>query len=392
MNANSCKNPHKLASDLHPSIKAQVRYTVESIYGVHDFFNTYYTSLQDGWTQASSTIASMVDYLDPKQESQTTLFAVLGALSIGLAFLTAPTVAAGLLTAEVSKTFTHVAQSFAISVSQAPGVGRSLWPTGTDGSKIYQIGKLQEAASDVAETLSNRLDTALGLLMTDPVTFAAFADNGRYTTGGPPLDPNEVKNSLALSLQTYLLSVAMKKNGWYAIPMEITTQEAYEQRHNTITTCPHPRGICPGSHNNLHIYWSPASGRMYRLGQDDRTHNPAEVLEKIKNWGNIPLLFDGSYKCTKIGQRDNPELVHINYDGTLNTDCISLLPIVRLCRNPCPEYEADGSCLFPLKDDCSYQGGPLIRGGTADEQRRQRIGLMTNDNRPQSEKDADYGL
>ena len=116
---------------------------------------------------------------------------------------------------------------------------------------------------------------------------------------------------------------------------------------------------------------------------------PAAAIEKIKGWGDLTVLFDGAYNCTKIGQRGNKELVHLNFDGTLDTSCISQLPIVRECRTPCPEYEADGSCLFPLKEDCGHpEGSPLIRGGTADQQRRQKNASVTG--RPQSEKDADY--
>ncbi|KAL8755508.1 MAG: hypothetical protein Q9199_003589 [Rusavskia elegans] len=342
------------------------------------------------YAQALSTIASITEFLDPKKESQTTLFAILGALSVGLAFLTAPTVAAGLLAAKVSDTIKWSAQSFAISLSQAPGVGRSLWPSGTDGTKIYQIGQLQEKASDVTEALSNRLDQALGLLMTDPVTFAAFADNGRYCNNDPPLDPNEIKNDLALSLQTYLTSESLKKNGWYAVPLGITTKEEYDNRPHY--TCPHPRGVCPGEKAYLNIYWSPESGRQYKLGQHSLEMSPAAVIERTQEWANLPLLFDGSYNCTKNGQRDNPELVHVNYDGTLDISCISQLPVLRQCRSPCPEYEPDGSCRFPTVENChQVSASASVRQGSGDDIRRQRIASRP-DNRPQSEIDADYPI
>ncbi|KAL8697207.1 MAG: hypothetical protein Q9224_002428 [Gallowayella concinna] len=236
LNGDRCKSGRKLAPDLHPSIVAPVRSTVASIYGVHSFFTTYYDSmitplllvvqqrrltiegLQNAAGQALGNVVGITEYFDPKKESQTSIFAVLGALSVGLAFLTAPTVAAGMLAAQASNAFKFFISSTAVVGTQVPGVGRSLWPTGTDTSTIYQIGQLQEKVSDIQEALSNRLSQALGLLMTDPVTFAAFADHGKYIPKGPPLDPNEVKNALALSLQTYLTSASMKYNGWYGPP------------------------------------------------------------------------------------------------------------------------------------------------------------------------------
>ncbi|KAI4224903.1 MAG: hypothetical protein LQ349_007152 [Xanthoria aureola] len=345
--------------------------------------------LQDAFPQALSTTISITEYFDPKKESQTTIFAVLGALSVGLAFLTAPTVGAALVAAKASETIKWAAQSAAISVSQAPGVGRSLWPSGTDSSTTYQIGELQKATSDITEALSNRIVQALGLLMTDSVTFAAFADHGKYIEKGPPLNPNEIKNALALSLQTYLTSESMSKNGWYAVPGGITTKEEYDNRPQV--TCVHPRGLCPSENNHLNIYWSPLSGRQYELGQHDVTKSPAAVLHKLAEWVNVPVLFDGAYNCTKIGRRDDPELIHVNFDGTLDTSCISQLPIVRKCRTPCPEYEPDGSCRFPLVQDCKAdtQSQPLVRGGTADQKWRQNMAKQ-QEGRPQSENDAEY--
>ncbi|KAL8677713.1 MAG: hypothetical protein Q9186_005897, partial [Xanthomendoza sp. 1 TL-2023] len=190
LNGDRCKSGKNLAPDLHPSIVAP-----------------------NAAAQALGNVVGITEYFDPKKESQTSLFAVLGALSVGLAFLTAPTVAAGMLAAQASNAFKFFTSSTAVVGTQVPGVGRSLWPTGTDTTTIYQIGQLQEKVSDIQEALSNRLSQALGLLMTDPVTFAAFADHGKYIPKGPPLDPNEVKNALALSLQTYLTSASMKYNG-----------------------------------------------------------------------------------------------------------------------------------------------------------------------------------
>ena len=47
-----------------------------------------FKGLQDAFGQATSVVTGITEFFDPKKEAQTTMFAVLGALSVGLAFLT----------------------------------------------------------------------------------------------------------------------------------------------------------------------------------------------------------------------------------------------------------------------------------------------------------------
>ncbi|KAI4221204.1 MAG: hypothetical protein L6R36_007069 [Xanthoria steineri] len=73
-------------------------------------------------------------------------------------------------------------QDFAIGLHQAPGVARSLWPPGDDLFRTIQI----EALQDVPK-------------------FVAFADKGQYINN-PPFEPKELKNDLAVILQTYVVT------------------------------------------------------------------------------------------------------------------------------------------------------------------------------------------
>lgn len=113
---------------------------------------------------------------------------------------------------ELTETVKYTSQSMAISLQQSPGVARSLWPSGDDISRTYQIGQLQEQVSNISVELSDSLGRGLRLLMTDVPTFVEFADNGRYSNNNPPLDPNSIKNELAITLQTYLVSESTKQN------------------------------------------------------------------------------------------------------------------------------------------------------------------------------------
>lgn len=246
-------------------------------------------------------------------------------------------------------------QSFAISLQQSPGVAKALWPAGNDLSRTYQIGQLQDQVSNISQQLSDTLSTGLHLLMTDVPTFVNFADNGRYTNNNPPLDPNILKNDIAIILQTYMVSESLKQNGWYAIPLKISTQAEYESLHDPACT-PTIHGCNTPEVTVSQIYWSPASGRQYQLWKKgDIPTGPGKVLDQIKakGWANLPLLFDGAYNCTANGQLNNPQLVHVNYDGTLDVSCISQFPIQIPCGTPCPQAAQDESCPFPFSADCS---------------------------------------
>ncbi|KAL8799504.1 MAG: hypothetical protein Q9182_005842 [Xanthomendoza sp. 2 TL-2023] len=275
---------------------------VLSIYGVHDFFSTYYTSLNGAYAQALSVITDVTLLLDPNKATSISLFAILSALTVGLAFLTAPTMAAGMLESGISQAAKYQAQSFAISLQQAPGVARSMWPAGDDLSRTYQIGALQEQISNMTVELGNTLSRGLKIIMTDAPTFVAFANNGRYISN-PPLDPNQIRNDLAITLQTYIVSESLKQNNWWALPLKISTKEEYENLRDPPGGCT-IHGCSTPSISVDQIYWSPASGRQYRLQHNGNFEGTAKVLNQIRDarWANLPLLFDGAYNCTFLAQ------------------------------------------------------------------------------------------
>lgn len=106
LNDHPCTAQAVLDPNLAPSILPQVRYTVMSIYGVHGFFAQYFDSrlfyfdfdayqltidtigLNMAYAQALSVITDMTLLLDPDKTASISIFAVLSALTVGLAFLT----------------------------------------------------------------------------------------------------------------------------------------------------------------------------------------------------------------------------------------------------------------------------------------------------------------
>lgn len=274
--------------------------------------------------------------------------------------------AVSMLESELSSVALYSTQSFAISLQQAPGVARSMWPSGDDLSRTYQIGALQEQVSNITVELGNSLSRGLRLIMSDMPTFIAFADNGRYSNNAPPLDPNVVKKDLAITLQTYLVSESLKQNGWYAIPLGISTKEQYENLRDPEGSCT-VHGCSTPSITVDQIYWSPVTGRQYRFTrQDIGPQGPGRILAQIRShkWANMPLLFDGAYNCTMHDEVDNPQPIHVNFDSTLDISCVSKIPIKIPCGTPCPQLAADGSCPFAFNADCSPpQGAGSVHGG-----------------------------
>jgi len=107
MDDSQCKWNGEMSPYLAPSIYAQVRYVMKSIYGVHAFFSSYFkgkppcrvtlgvvimltstfTALQYATTQASLMITPLTQAIDPEQHTNLGLTSLLFALSLGLSFL-----------------------------------------------------------------------------------------------------------------------------------------------------------------------------------------------------------------------------------------------------------------------------------------------------------------
>lgn len=68
----------------------------------------------------------------------------------------------------------YSSQAFTMSIQQAPGVARTMWPSGTDGSQTFQISKLDTQLSNATTSLSAILNRGLGLLMSDVPTFVSL--------------------------------------------------------------------------------------------------------------------------------------------------------------------------------------------------------------------------
>ena len=306
------------------------------------FFTTYYTALGFATSQAQLAISAIVNKVNPPKDAAIPWFQILTALSFGLAFLGAPTIAVALLNSQLGMARSAIpiwtAQSLMISLQQAPGVGKALMPTGTADSKFIQIGQLETQLGEATNELKGVINAAVEKLMSDMPTFVKFVESGKYSGDKSYSLPNQTVG-LDIALKTYIVSNALKGNAWWAGP----------------TTGPFEREEFPGlNENNVQcdetgqaLYWSPDTKRSYQLNGGTMDLKPCDMAAAmvVNQWAPLNILFDGAWNCTADGNAGTNN-INFNFDGSLNVACISALPMLTQCGAPCPSPMINGTCPF----------------------------------------------
>lgn len=327
------------------------------VLAINNFFTTYWTALNYAAGQAGLVIQSMVNELDPPAEAGFPWLNVLSVLSFGLAFLGAPSIAVAILNMEQS--VKYAAQGLLISVSQAPGFSKTLWPAGTADSKIVQIGQLNNELVNASQQMASMINTAVELLMSDMPTFVAFAESGRFS-GAQSVSLAAKTDGLDYALTTYLLSETMSKNGWFGSPHLGPYPDAASVESST-----YPGWACTMDSNHVctaygtdAVYWSQSTQRAYSLSQVSGNigKSPKQLTQDIvsNGWAALDVLFDGAYNCTAEGKAGSAA-INFNWDGTLDIACISQLPMKIPCFTPCIGPLINGNCPFPrTQDPCEW--------------------------------------
>ena len=308
---------------------------------LNDFFTTYYEALSFATSQAQLEISNMVNELDPTKPKGIPWFDILTALSFGLAFLGAPTIAVSVLNLEVNAKI--AAQTFLISLQQAPGSAKALMPTGTSESKFYQIGELESRLGDAVSELKTMINAAVEKLMSDMPTFVKFVESGKYSGQTSYSLPNQTVG-LNIALKTYLASTAMSDNGWWAVP------SLGPSDLDGPVTCMDENNVCTDPANSTAFYYSPDTKRSYSLsyGNTYSSVTPYQLTRDLvaNQWAPLNVLFDGAFNCTAEGHAGTNN-INFNYDGTLNVACISQLPMLTDCATTaCPSPPINGTCPF----------------------------------------------
>ncbi|KAL8869524.1 MAG: hypothetical protein Q9174_004209 [Haloplaca sp. 1 TL-2023] len=376
-----------------------VRYTVKNIYGtlslerisdpcvwklidflaINNYFITYFDALYNAAGLVGDQVAQMIQFVDVIVPPVFPFQNLLLGLAVGLAFLTAPSIALRMIQLEAA-TLSASAQIIAISAQQAPNIGRAIWPAGTDNSQLVQAADLSVQLSNITQQMSSQIDQAVRLLMTDIGTFQNFADSGRYSgpnvtnTGeGTGLTVPSATVAVGYALKTYLITEAMRQNKWYGTfdigpfvsrtDVESKLACKYDAAGNY---CLPSAGFGEGGDRDRAIYWSPWSQRAYtlRVNGPPNAQKPPDMLDIIISyeWSPLDVMFDGAFNCTAQGAAGTKD-VHFNDDGTLDLSCTSQLPMYIPCGDMCPTAQGlDGKCPFSdtsavVDGDCkNYEG------------------------------------
>jgi hypothetical protein len=318
---------------------------------VNDFFTTYYTALGAAQADAQTVVQALVNDLDPVKPTTFNLFTLLTVLSVGLAFLGAPSIAVAVL--GLSLVTRTAAQVLTISLQQAPSTAKALWPTGTQNSQNVQVGNIEMLLGNGTNQLAQMINSAVQLLMSDMPTFIKFCESGSWSGSTSLSLPSKVAG-LDYALRTYLTSEVMSQNGWVALP----TIGPFETLNDVENSVPGGTGfdcqmgnnsVCTNSYG-MAWYWSRATGHVYNFRNKElayKARSPYQILQDVvnNNWAILEVLFDGSFNCTLAGHYGD-SMVNFNWDGTLDISCISQLPMKMNCGSKCPVGLVDGVCPF----------------------------------------------
>ena len=292
--------------------------------------------------------------MDPIKPTTFTLEYLFIALSVGLASLGAPSIAVSIL--GLSSIVKSSAQALIISLQQAPGTAKALWPTGTQKSQSVQIGNLEAELGNSTNELANMINNAVQLLMSDVPTLVKLVESGQYSGTESLSLPSKVEG-LDYALRTYMTSEAFAQNGWVSTAF-IGPFETVQDVENPVAG----RGgmgctmgnnsVCTSGQGSAY-FWSQPTGRAYSFANTKAGVTAYQLLQDTvdSDWAILQVLFDGSFNCTQEGNFGN-SIVNFNWDGTLDIAFISQLPTYIPCGWTCPVALVNGQCPFASPSTC----------------------------------------
>ena len=197
-----------------------------------------------------------------------------------------------------------------LGLQQAPGVAKAMWPSGTTDSKFFQISALDTQLSASVQQLTDIIDGALKLIMSDVPTFVNFADSGMFS-GHESLSLPNTTTGLDFALKTYMTSESLLQNGWFGAVMGTFTPEQTYSPSVFGPQCANVTGgvICSETGDSSQydqsggLFWSERSNRQYLLSKHSGDAYSYPILNAINanGWADLATLFDGSYDCTFEG-------------------------------------------------------------------------------------------
>lgn len=280
--------------------------------------------------------------------------------------LQAPALGASVITGIGNAALRQIAAVFTVSIGQAPGVARAMWPQGDSDATAWQMSNLKTEVQNSMYELETMLNNGLKVIMNNVTEFVNFADHGAYSNEATP-DVIQNSQGIDFALSTFLVSETMSRNGYYIMtPTELIAQHfetmpkmSCGSRHRAqLPYCTMAKGDTLKQATKGFRYYSETSQREYYLRVNKRDgldyKGEEELLNYIEEqgWTNLDALFDNAYECHIKGGARNDNIVNIDPNtGVVDTSCVSRLPVTRQCGLGCP-WPVDTLSQCPFPDEC----------------------------------------
>lgn len=319
---------------------------------INSFFTTWWEGLQAAVSQAQLIIDSVVHQLDPTHKSGFTLYNLLVAATVGLAFVALLEAAIGMT--GIAASLLNAGQYSLIGLQSAPMVGRAIWPTGTVDSGLVQNGNIKSELSQIDQEIGGMLNKGLQTVMGDIATFALFASAGQFS-GVTNFSLPQSTAGLDLAFKTFIISNTMTHNGWNAIPQLWMSREEVSS-YEYGTGCefgPKNYDVCKNATTGTAFWYSNNTGIAYHLrSKSDASLSSSQLMLDIveNDWSTLPALFDGTFNCTAAGHANLSEPFQVQINGTIDLSCVSQLNICLSYNTWCVVPYVNGSCPFPTCD------------------------------------------
>ena len=222
-----------------------------------------------------------------------------------------------------------------------------MWPVGTEDSQLYQISELDGLNENITHQLEATLNTGLQKVEGDLDSFIAFASGGAFSVPEDqrPSLPNQT-DGLLLALTTYLVSTALKANGWNAAivagvdPRELTTNSSATLPAWALDDCTEchketDMGCQSYDANNMCGRWWYSSdlNSAYTLWGSGAMAdgNPDQIISTIlsNNWATGASLFQNASLCDQSAAIVNGSVLGLGYSWLVSNGSpvsIQLIP------------------------------------------------------------------
>ena len=269
-------------------------YILQSIYGINQFFASWYNGLLGAQAGAATTVGAIVNRINPPKTTNMALNDILSVFSLGLAIFTIPD--------DVVKAIKGV-EELANLLKASPGFIRTFVPIKTSNAQI-QIGNIEAELGNIVSQFLTQISNATAAIETNATTFATWASSGQFIGNLVVLD-NVVQDNYRM-LNTFVLGEALNANDVVAtvgLNTNVATLQANSSADNSLAYDIN----CPGYDNNTMCngwYYSAAMDASFAL--DDlksmsRNMGPDLTYFFDQGWTNGSLLFDGALQCQQSG-------------------------------------------------------------------------------------------